>query len=178
MIPLSSTANPIASNPIPLLFGKSFFEELLIFFGHFVPPFSQSVLDEFLLMNVRGGSEPIHNPAIGIAIGQGPAEEPSVGSVRGTLEAILDVVGFTASQRLGPLLVHLLQVFRMKESIPSLAASLLGRESRVFKPTTVVIFVVAVRACNPDDLRKGVGQSPQDFKFPWEPLAGMGMEYC
>src|SRR5678816_3578467 len=115
-------------------------------------------------MNIGAGAKPLYDFARRIPVGERPAQEPTVGTIRGPLQAKFNLVGGTLAPRLFPQSFGALPIRGMEARVPGLPRRFLQGEPGIIAPLLVVILVRSVRARDPDDLRQPIRECPQDIE--------------
>ncbi len=111
----------------------------------------------FLVVDVRAGAEPLHDPVVQVAHRQRSAQVPAVGAVRAAPQPVFHLENLAGSQALPPSFQAALRVVGMHDGRPAPGQAVLVRHARVLVKTAVEIFHGPVGFRHPDHLRHAVG---------------------
>src|SRR5579875_825761 len=128
---------------------------------------AQFGFDALLLVDVGGGSEPLHDSALGAADRQRAADEPAPAALGAIPQPRLGAEWLALLDGLGPKPGGCLEVFRMEDAFPCLAVEAAGLQAGELVPALVEVIRTARRVRGPDDLRHGVGELAE-FSFAFK----------
>src|SRR5690242_4835654 len=113
---------------------------------------SQRLKGHLLIVDIGASAEPTDGLSLRIAKCDRAAEKPPVLIVRAPA-AILDLVRLARRQRLPPQARDALTILGMHDKPPAVPAGRFEVESGIFVPPLVVVFLAAIRARDPHQLR-------------------------